>query len=66
MELEYTYWDDGDGWLIGFLNMWPDHWTQGKGIAELEEMLLDLYEICKAEQIEKTSIRKIGKLRVPA
>jgi predicted RNase H-like HicB family nuclease len=66
MELSYTYWEDGDGWFIGFLNIWPEHWTQGKGIAELEEMLLDLYEIYKEEQMKKTPIRKIGKLRVSA
>jgi predicted RNase H-like HicB family nuclease len=48
MELEYTYWEDGNGWLIGYLNVWPDHWTQGKGIAELEEMLIDLYGFYKS------------------
>ena len=66
MEIEYTYWEDGDGWLIGYLNIWPDHWTQGKGIAELEEMLADLYQFYKEEQKEKIIERKIGKLRVTA
>ena len=43
MELPYTYWEGEGGWLVGYLNEYPDHWTQGKDIAELEEMLLDLY-----------------------
>jgi predicted RNase H-like HicB family nuclease len=66
MELEYTYWEDKDGWLIGYLNVWPDHWTQGKGIAELEAMLSDLYEFYKEEQAEKAVEKKYGKLKVLA
>jgi predicted RNase H-like HicB family nuclease len=44
MELPYTYWEGEDGWLVGYLNENPEHWTQGKDIKELEEMLFDLYE----------------------
>jgi predicted RNase H-like HicB family nuclease len=50
MELEYTYWKSKDGWFVGYLNIWPDHLTQGKNITELEEMLLDLYGFYKEEQ----------------
>jgi predicted RNase H-like HicB family nuclease len=43
VELPYTYWEDEEsGWLLGFLNEWPDDWTQGKNLAELEEMLADI------------------------
>jgi predicted RNase H-like HicB family nuclease len=52
MELEYTYWESKDGWFVGYLNIWPDHLTQGKNIPELEEMLRDLYEFYKEEQAE--------------
>jgi predicted RNase H-like HicB family nuclease len=34
MKLDYTYWESKDGWFIGYLNIWPDHLTQGKTIAE--------------------------------
>jgi predicted RNase H-like HicB family nuclease len=44
MELTYTYWKSGD-WLLGYLNDYPDHWTQGKDREELEEMIKDLYEL---------------------
>ena len=43
MEMSYTYWDGENGWLIGYLNEYPEQWTQGKNINELEEMLIDLY-----------------------
>jgi predicted RNase H-like HicB family nuclease len=49
MKLDYTYWSD-DGWLLGYLNDYPGHLTQGKNLPELEEMLLDLYEIFKKDE----------------
>lgn len=38
MELSYTYWQDGV-WYVGFLYGFPDYWTQGENIAELEIMI---------------------------
>ncbi|MCL2211376.1 MAG: type II toxin-antitoxin system HicB family antitoxin [Treponema sp.] len=67
MEMAYTYWEGEGGWLIGYLNDFPDNWTQGKDITELEEMLLDLYINFKEEAKKETKqIKKNGKLRVPA
>jgi len=67
MEIEYTYWKSKDGWFVGYLNIWPDHLTQGKDIPELEEMLLDLYEFYKEEQTELNTVeRKTGQLMVTA
>ena len=70
MEVEYTYWKSKDGWLIGHLNLWPDHLTQGKDKAELEEMLLDLYSFYKEEQEERAAQnaaeKKTGVLKVSA
>ena len=67
MELNYTYWKSNDGWYVGYLNIWPDHLTQGKDIPELEEMLLDLFEFYKEEQSAFQGIeRKTGLLKVPA
>jgi hypothetical protein len=43
---------------VGYLNIWPDHLTQGKDIPELEVMLLDLYEFYKEEQAELITIEK--------
>jgi len=67
MELSYTYWEGENGWLIGYLNNYSDHWTQGKNINELEEMLLDLYMNFQEEiKKEKKQIKKSGTLRIPA
>ncbi|GMO58659.1 MAG: hypothetical protein Ta2A_04300 [Treponemataceae bacterium] len=49
MQLQYTYWQENDGWYLGYLNDYPEHWTQGKTICELEEMLADLYELQQEE-----------------
>ena len=65
MDMEYTYWESKDGWFVGYLNIWPNHLTQGKDISELEEMLLDLYEFYKEEQAEVVE-KKTGWLKVPA
>jgi predicted RNase H-like HicB family nuclease len=66
MELEYTYWKTKDGWLVGYLNIWPEHFTQGKDIPELEEMLSDLYEFYKEKQANTIVEKKNGRLKVIA
>ena len=53
MELTYTYWEGESGWLVGCLNDYPEQWTQGKDIKELEEMLLDLYDNFQVEQVPR-------------
>jgi predicted RNase H-like HicB family nuclease len=65
MELEYTYWKSKDGWFVGYLNIWPEHLTQGKDLPELEEMLVDLYEFYKEEQQAGNVEKKNGRLKVP-
>jgi predicted RNase H-like HicB family nuclease len=62
MELQYTYWQEKDGWFLGYLNDYPEHWTQGKTITELEEMLTDLYELEQEDHPKAIPERKIGKL----
>jgi len=65
MELTYTYWQDGE-FFVGFLNKYPDDSTQGVSLAELEEALIEVYEIRQEEKKHLASIRKTGKLRLPA
>lgn len=43
MQLSYTYWKTDDGWYVGYLNQYPDYWSQGASVKELEEMLVSLY-----------------------
>ena len=67
MDLTYTYWEGENGWLVGYLNNYPEQWTQGKNIKELEEMLLDLYVNFQEEaKHKKEQTKKTGVLRIPA
>jgi predicted RNase H-like HicB family nuclease len=62
MELDYTYWQEKDGWYLGYLNAYPDHWTQGASIGELEDMLRDLYELAQEENPQAIPARHSGTL----
>ncbi len=39
----YVYWKEDDAWL-GYLEEFPDYWTQGETEDELKENLIDLYK----------------------
>ena len=39
---KYIYWQDEQLWL-GYLEEYPDYWTQGETLAELQENLKDIY-----------------------
>ena len=65
MELQYTYWQDGQ-YLVGFLNDYPDDSTQGVSLAELEEALVEVYEIKQEEKKHLAEIRKTGRIKIPA
>jgi len=43
MQLSYTYWEVREGGYIGYIHQYPDYWTQGNSIEELEKMLSSLY-----------------------
>jgi hypothetical protein len=66
MDLDYTYWDGGDGWLIGHLDKYPEHLTEGHDVHELEEMLEDIYKIRQDEEIRLANKMKSGVLKLAA
>ena len=37
-----VYWQEGGCWL-GYLEEFPDYWTQGETVEDLEEHLRDLH-----------------------
>ena len=43
MKQKITYWKESDGKYLGYLNDYPEHWTQGENLEDLKEHLLDLY-----------------------
>jgi hypothetical protein len=46
--------------FIGYLEEYPDYWTQGNSLEELQENLLDLYQEFSSNNIP--AIRKIAEL----
>ncbi len=62
MTTKITYWKEPDGRYLGYLNAYPDHWTQGDDLNDLKEQLRDLYVTFSAEDIP--GIRKEEELEV--
>ncbi|MEO0017286.1 MAG: hypothetical protein RLZZ522_569 [Verrucomicrobiota bacterium] len=42
MTTRFTYWKEEDGRYLGYLNDYPEHWTQGEDLDDLKEHLRDL------------------------
>lgn len=40
--VKYVYWQEQDAWL-GYLEEFPDYWTQGDSLDDLLDHLKDLY-----------------------
>jgi predicted RNase H-like HicB family nuclease len=51
MRTRFTYWKEADGRYLGYLNEYPEHWTQGENLDDLKEHLRDLYGMFGAEEI---------------
>jgi len=59
--IKYVYWQDEDVWL-GYLEEYPDYWTQGETIEELEENLRDIYRELSSGSIPY--VRRVAELEV--
>jgi hypothetical protein len=67
MQLTYTYWEVKEGGYIGFLNQYPDYWTQGDSVNELEKMLVSLYrDSMQFDDIHPAVPEHTGFVAVPA
>ncbi len=58
---KYVYWQEDGAWL-GYLEEYPDYWTQGETLEDLLEHLKDLYSDMTSGQIP--GIRRVGELTV--
>jgi hypothetical protein len=66
MNLTYTYWVASEGGYIGYLNQYPDYWTQGDTIEELEKMLVSLYgDIMNFSEFRPAVPEHTGTVAVP-
>ena len=61
MKLEFTFWEE-DGHFLGYLNEYPDYWTQGESLEDLKEHLIDLHRELSSGAIP--GVRKVGELEV--
>ena len=61
MKKKYVYWQDDDTWL-GYLEEYPDYWTQGETEADLRKNLLDIYETLISGVIP--NVRRVAELEV--
>jgi hypothetical protein len=62
VKTRFTYWKEPDGRYLGYLNSYPDHWTQGDSLLDLKEHLRDLYQTFSSEEI--AGIRKEEELEI--
>jgi predicted RNase H-like HicB family nuclease len=56
---KFIYWQEDSLWL-GYLEEYPDYWTQGETLEELKMNLADIYKDIVAGKVE--SVRKVGEL----
>jgi len=59
--VKYTVWQDGEFYL-GYLNEYPDYWTQGYSKDELKENLKEL--LVDLESGEVPYVRKVEEMAV--
>jgi hypothetical protein len=62
MKQNFTYWKESDGKFLGYLNDYPEHWTQGENLEDLKERLLDLYREFSTGDLP--SIKKVEEIEV--
>jgi predicted RNase H-like HicB family nuclease len=58
---KYIYWQDENVW-IGYLQEYPDYWTEDETLQELKENLKDIYMEVTSGNIP--NVRKIGELEI--
>jgi len=60
--IRYIYWQHDDMWL-GYLQEFPDYWTQGKTLEELQDNLRDLHRDVTGGEIP--NVRRVAELQLP-
>lgn len=60
--VKIVLWEEDGGWL-GYLQDYPDYWTQGETEADLRDHLQDLYRDLTSGTL--SGIRRVDELVVP-
>lgn len=58
---KYIFWKDENRWL-GYLEEYPDYWTQGETEEDLKANLLGIYKDLTGGAIQ--NIRKVAELEI--
>ena len=61
MKVRYVYWQEDGQWL-GYLEEFPDYWTQGESLEDLKEHLRDLHDDLSNDRIPE--VRRTADLEV--
>jgi predicted RNase H-like HicB family nuclease len=59
--VKIVYWEEDGAWL-GYLEEYPDYWTQGETLEDLREHLKDLHRDVTSGEIP--GIRKVEELEI--
>lgn len=59
--IRYVYWQEEDVWL-GYLEEFPDYWTQGVNLDDLQEHLKDLHKDLTSGAIP--NVRRVAELHI--
>ncbi len=57
--VKIVVWEEDNAWL-GYLQEYPDYWTQGKSLSDLKAHLTDLYRDISSREIP--GIRRVEEL----
>jgi predicted RNase H-like HicB family nuclease len=60
--VKIVYWKKENGFWLGYLQDYPDYWTQGTSFEELKENLRDIYRDVTSGEIPE--IRKVEEIEV--
>jgi predicted RNase H-like HicB family nuclease len=61
-KIKYVRWEEDGAW-IGYLQDYPDYWTQGETLEDLQAHLRDLYQDLTGGEI--AGVRKVDELVIP-
>jgi hypothetical protein len=61
-KIKYIFWEE-NGAFLGYLDEYPDYWTQGESLDDLLEHLKDLYRDLSGGEVP--GVRKMGELVIP-
>lgn len=59
--VSFVYWQQDDAW-IGYLQEFPDYWTQGENLDDLKEHLGDLHRDLTSGELP--GVRRVDQLDV--